>query len=105
MRNLNSNTYFYEKPFNHTYIANPQFSKNFSELKTGYTTFQNTNLDNKILGDFDEDKISNSAPPLLNFKSETLKINSLLKNNEFNNQLVNNDEFVSSIFCNLAKSL
>ena len=56
MRNLNSNTYFYEKPFNHTYIANPQFSKNFSELKTGYTTFQNTNLDNKIFTSYDKYK-------------------------------------------------
>ena len=58
----------------------------------------NSNLDNKILGDLDEDKISNSAPPLFTSKSGTLKINSLLKNNEFNNQLVNNDEFDDIVY-------
>ena len=56
MRNLNSNHYFKEKPFNRSYITNPQFSKNFSELKTGYTTFQNTNKDNNLFISYDKYK-------------------------------------------------
>ena len=56
MRNLNSNEYFNEKPFNHTYFTNPQFSKNFSELKTGYTTFQNSNKESKYFTSFDKYK-------------------------------------------------
>ena len=56
MRNLNSNEYFNEKPFNHTNFTNPQFSKNFSELKTGYTTFQNSNKENKYFTSFDKYK-------------------------------------------------
>ena len=56
MRNLNSNEYFNEKPFNHTYFTNPQFSKNFSELKTGYTTFQNSNKENNYFTSFDKYK-------------------------------------------------
>ena len=56
MRNLNSNEYFNEKPFNHSNFTNPQFSKNFSELKTGYTTFQNSNKENKYFTSFDKYK-------------------------------------------------
>ena len=56
MRNLNSNEYSNEKPFNHTYFTNPQFSKNFSELKTGYTTFQNSNKESKYFTSFDKYK-------------------------------------------------
>ena len=56
MRNLNSKEYSNEKPFNHTYFTNPQFSKNFSELKTGYTTFQNSNKESKYFTSFDKYK-------------------------------------------------
>ena len=56
MRNLNSNEYSNEKPFNHTYFTNPQFSKNFSELKTGSTTFQNSNKESKYFTSFDKYK-------------------------------------------------
>ena len=56
MRNLNSKEYSNDKPFNHTYFTNPQFSKNFSELKTGYTTFQNSNKESKYFTSFDKYK-------------------------------------------------
>ena len=56
MKNLNSNTQFSEKPFNNTFNINPYYSKNISELKTAYTSFQNTNQYNKLLSSFDKYK-------------------------------------------------
>ena len=64
MRNLNSNIHFSEKPLYNTYIANPEFSKNISSLKTAYTSFQNSNKDNKLLTSYEKyknQKLLNSA--------------------------------------------
>ena len=64
MEFLNSNTYLSEKPFNHTFNINPYNSKNISDVKTAYTSFQNTNQNNKLLSSFDKYKnqqILNSA--------------------------------------------
>ena len=43
MEILNLNSQHIEKPFNNTYMKNPEFSKNFSSFKTDYTTFKNSN--------------------------------------------------------------
>ena len=52
---LNSNTNFNEKPKYHTYGTKNEFSKNITELKTAYTSFQKTD-NNKLLPNFEKYK-------------------------------------------------
>lgn len=64
MEILNSNTHLSEKPFFHTIFTNPGFSKNISSLKTAYTSFQNSNQNNKLLSSYERyknQKLLNSA--------------------------------------------
>ena len=64
MEILNSNTHLSEKPFFYTNFTNPGFSKNISSLKTAYTSFQNSNQNNKLLSSYERyknQKLLNSA--------------------------------------------
>ena len=64
MEILNSNTHLSEKPFFNTNFTNPGFSKNISSLKTAYTSFQNSNQNNKLLSSYERyknQKLLNSA--------------------------------------------
>lgn len=64
MEILNSNTHLSEKPFFNTNVTNPGFSKNISSLKTAYTSFQNSNQNNKLLSSYERyknQKLLNSA--------------------------------------------
>ena len=56
MEILNSNIPFSEKPFFSTNYTNPNFSKNISSLKTAYTSFQNSNKNNKGLSSYEKYK-------------------------------------------------
>ena len=64
MEILNSNIPFSEKPFFSTNYTNPNFSKNISSLKTAYTSFQNSNQNNRGLSSYEKyknQKLLNSA--------------------------------------------
>ena len=64
MEILNSNTHLSEKQFFNTNFTNPGFSKNISSLKTAYTSFQNSNQNNKLLSSYERyknQKLLNSA--------------------------------------------
>ena len=64
MEILNSNNYLSEKQFFKTNFTNPGFSKNISSLKTAYTSFQNSNQNNKLLSSYERyknQKLLNSA--------------------------------------------
>ena len=64
MEILNSNKYLSEKQFFNTNFTNPGFSKNISSLKTAYTSFQNSNQNNKLLSSYERyknQKLLNSA--------------------------------------------
>ena len=64
MEILNSNTHLSEKPFFNMNNTNPGFSKNISSLKTAYTSFQNSNQNNKLLSSYERyknQKLLNSA--------------------------------------------
>ena len=64
MEILNSNNYLSEKQFFNTNFTNPGFSKNISSLKTAYTSFQNSNQNNKLLSSYERyknQKLLNSA--------------------------------------------
>ena len=56
MEILNSNTHLSEKQFFNTNFTNPGFSKNISSLKTAYTSFQNSNQNNKLLSNYERYK-------------------------------------------------
>ena len=64
MEILNSNNHLSEKQFFNTNFTNPGFSKNISSLKTAYTSFQNSNQNNKLLSSYERyknQKLLNSA--------------------------------------------
>ena len=64
MEIINSNTHLSEKQFFNTNFTNPGFSKNISSLKTAYTSFQNSNQNNKLLSSYERyknQKLLNSA--------------------------------------------
>ena len=64
MEILNSNNHLSEKQFFNTNFTNPGFSENISSLKTAYTSFQNSNQNNKLLSSYERyknQKLLNSA--------------------------------------------
>jgi hypothetical protein len=56
MEFLNSNINNIEKPFLQSYSSSPEFFKNISDLKTAYTSFQNSNRNNPIVSNYESFK-------------------------------------------------
>ena len=64
MEILNSNFLFKEKPLYNTNLTNLEANKNISNLKTAYTSFQETNLSKKLISSYEKyknQKLLNSA--------------------------------------------